>query len=58
MSDLKSVRDFLQSPFILAAMETPVAVLFLVLIFAISPDSPWAGLPCLGPRANPDRLVE
>lgn len=44
MSDLKSVRDFLQSPFILAAMETPVAVLFLVLIFAISPILGWFAL--------------
>lgn len=44
MNDLKSVRDFLQSPFVLAAMEAPVALVFLVLIFLISPVLGWFAL--------------
>lgn len=44
MNDLKALRDFIQSPFVLAAMETPVALVFLVLIFLMSPVLGWFAL--------------
>ena len=37
IQDLRAVRDFLPSPAIAALPELPVAVIFLVLIFALSP---------------------
>ena len=37
MNDLRTVREFLYSPALLSIMEAPVALLFLILIFAISP---------------------
>jgi ATP-binding cassette subfamily C exporter for protease/lipase len=40
-NDWRQVRDFLQSPFITSLMETPVAVVFLVLVFLISPVLGW-----------------
>ncbi|MEK0418828.1 MAG: hypothetical protein RI949_2834 [Pseudomonadota bacterium] len=39
--DWRQVRDFLQSPFITSLMEVPVAVVFLVLVFLISPVLGW-----------------
>ncbi len=44
MNDLKALRDFVQSPFLAAGMEAPVALVFLVLIFAISPVLGWFAL--------------
>ncbi|GAB4405034.1 MAG: type I secretion system permease/ATPase [Rhodoferax sp.] len=41
MADLKTLRDFVQSPFVLAAMELPVAVVFLVILFWVSPLLGW-----------------
>jgi ATP-binding cassette subfamily C exporter for protease/lipase len=41
MHDLRTLRDFLQSPVIAALMELPVAMLFLVLVFAIHPLLGW-----------------
>jgi ATP-binding cassette subfamily C exporter for protease/lipase len=38
--DLRTVRDFLHSPALLAAMEAPVSLVLLALVFAISP---WLG---------------
>ncbi|MCM2251039.1 MAG: type I secretion system permease/ATPase [Ramlibacter sp.] len=37
MNDLRTVREFLYSPALLALMELPVALICLVLLFAISP---------------------
>ncbi len=37
MQDLRTVRDFLHSQPLLAAMELPAALVFLVLVFAIHP---------------------
>lgn len=37
IQDLRTVRDFLPSPAVAALPELPVAVIFLVLIFALSP---------------------
>jgi ATP-binding cassette subfamily C exporter for protease/lipase len=44
MNDFRSVRDFLQAPVLLALMEAPVSLVFLVLIFAISPVLGWSAV--------------
>jgi ATP-binding cassette subfamily C exporter for protease/lipase len=44
MNDLRSVRDFLSTPVVLALMEAPVALTFLILIFAISPLLGWSSV--------------
>ena len=44
MNDLRSVRDFIHAPVLLALMEAPVALVFLVLIFGISPALGWAAV--------------
>lgn len=44
MSDWKTVRDFLHSPFVSSAMETPVALVFLVLVYLINPLLGWVTL--------------
>ena len=44
MNDLRSVRDFLSTPVLLALMEAPVALTFLILIFAISPVLGWSAV--------------
>ena len=44
MGDFRILRDFLPSPVVLALMEAPVALVFLVLIFAISPVLGWVAL--------------
>jgi ATP-binding cassette subfamily C exporter for protease/lipase len=44
MNDFRSVRDFLSAPVVLALMEAPVALTFLILIFAISPVLGWSAV--------------
>ena len=44
MNDFRSVRDFLHAPVVLALMEAPVSLVFLLLIFAISPVLGWAAV--------------
>ncbi len=44
MNDLKTVREFLFNPALLACMEAPVALVALVLIFAISPVLGWSAV--------------
>lgn len=44
MNDFRSIRDFLCAPVWLALMEAPVSLLFLVLIFVISPVLGWAAV--------------
>lgn len=44
LNDLRTVRDFLPSPLLKAVMEAPAALVFLVLIFAMSPVLGWAAL--------------
>ena len=39
-SDLRTLRDFLSSPALMAIMDSPASVVFLVLVFVISP---WLG---------------
>lgn len=44
MQDFKSVRDFLGSPVLTACMDAPASLVFLVLIFAISPVLGWSAV--------------
>ncbi len=44
MNDLRTVREFLYSPALLSLMEAPVALTFLILIFAISPVLGWSAV--------------
>lgn len=44
LADLRVVRDFLPSPVLKAMMEAPVALVFLGLIYAISPILGWSAL--------------
>lgn len=44
LGDLRTIRDFLPSAVLKAMMEAPVAMVFLVLIFAISPVLGWSAL--------------
>lgn len=44
LNDFKTVRDFLGSPPLLALMETPVSLVFLALVFAISPLLGWSAV--------------
>jgi ATP-binding cassette subfamily C exporter for protease/lipase len=44
LTDLRTIREFLGSPVLKALMETPVAAVFLVLIFFMSPVLGWSAL--------------
>ena len=44
MNDWRTVREFLHSPFVAAVMETPVALVFLVLVYLINPLLGWVTL--------------
>ena len=44
MNDLKTIRDFIHSPVLLGLMESPVSLVFLVLIFLIHPLLGWVTL--------------
>lgn len=44
LNDFRTLRDFLGSPPLLALMEAPVSLVFLALVFAISPVLGWAAL--------------
>ncbi len=44
MTDFKVLREFLYSPVVFASMEAPVALVFGVLIFAISPVLGWVAV--------------
>jgi ATP-binding cassette subfamily C exporter for protease/lipase len=44
LNDFRSIRDFLYSPVLLAVMETPIALVMMVLLFMISPWLGWASL--------------
>lgn len=41
LTDWRTLREFLTSPFIASAMELPVAVVFLVLVYLINPVLGW-----------------
>ncbi|HSI52474.1 MAG TPA: type I secretion system permease/ATPase, partial [Ramlibacter sp.] len=66
MNDFRVLRDFLSAPVVLAVMEAPVALVFLVLLFAISPVVGWVsvvgavvqvGIGILNERATQPPLV-
>lgn len=44
MNDWRTLRDFFHAPVLGAVMESPVALIFLVLLFAISPLLGWTAL--------------
>ncbi len=44
ISDFKAIREFMSSPVVLGAMEAPTSLVFLVLIFAMSPVLGWAAV--------------
>ena len=44
MNDFRSVREFLNNPVLIACMEAPVSLIFLALIFAISPTLGWSSV--------------
>jgi ATP-binding cassette subfamily C exporter for protease/lipase len=44
MGDFRVLREFLHSPVVLAVMESPVSLVFMVLIFAVSPVLGWAAV--------------
>jgi len=44
LNDWRTVREFLHAPFLSALMEVPVAVVFLVLVYLISPWLGWLTL--------------
>lgn len=44
LNDLRTLREFLYSPPLLALMETPVALVFMGLMFAISPVLGWSAV--------------
>lgn len=44
MNDFRNVREFLHSPVLLALMESPVSLVCLVILFAISPVLGWSAV--------------
>jgi ATP-binding cassette subfamily C exporter for protease/lipase len=44
MNDFRTVREFLNTPVLIAAMEAPVSLVFLVLIFAMNPLLGWSAV--------------
>lgn len=44
LNDLRTLREFLYSPPLLALMESPVSIVFLVIMFMISPLLGWTAL--------------
>jgi ATP-binding cassette subfamily C exporter for protease/lipase len=44
MNDFRTVREFFISPVVAAIMEAPVALVFVILIFAISPLLGWVAV--------------
>ena len=48
LNDWRLVREFIHSPFVLAVMEAPVALLYLVVVYAINPLLGWFTLVSVG----------
>ena len=44
LNDFKTIKDFLGSPPVLALMEAPVSLVFLALVFAVSPLLGWSAV--------------
>ena len=44
MNDFRTLRDFLNTPVLIACMEAPVSLVFLLLIFAMNPLLGWTAV--------------
>ena len=44
MNDFRTVREFINTPVLVACMEAPVSLVFLILIFAVSPMLGWSAV--------------
>ncbi len=44
MNDFRTVREFINTPVLIACMEAPVSLVFLILIFAMSPVLGWSAV--------------
>ena len=44
MNDFRTLREFLNNPVLVACMEAPVALVYLILIFAMSPVLGWSAV--------------
>jgi ATP-binding cassette subfamily C exporter for protease/lipase len=44
MNDLRTLREFLGSPVLMAVMEAPTALVFLLIVFMINPSLGWMAL--------------
>jgi ATP-binding cassette subfamily C exporter for protease/lipase len=44
MNDFRTVREFINTPVLVACMEAPVSLVFLLLIFAVSPMLGWSAV--------------
>jgi ATP-binding cassette subfamily C exporter for protease/lipase len=44
MNDFRTLREFLNTPVLIACMEAPVSLVFLVLIFAVNPILGWSSV--------------
>lgn len=44
MNDFRTLRDFLNTPVLIACMEAPVSLVFLLLIFAMNPLLGWSAV--------------
>ena len=44
MNDFRTIRDFLPQPVLAAAMESPVALVFAIILFAMSPMLGWSAV--------------
>ena len=44
INDFRTIREFLSSPVLVACMEAPAALLFLILIFAMNPVLGWSAV--------------
>ena len=44
MNDFRTLREFINTPVLIACMEAPVSLVFLLLIFAINPILGWSSV--------------
>ena len=44
LSDLRTVRDFMSSPALMAVMDVPLAMLYIIVIFLINPIMGWMSI--------------
>lgn len=44
VSDMRTIRDFMHAPALLAIMDSPISLIYLLILFAISPVLGWTSL--------------